>query len=83
MVVTETENKLEHTIAYQEFQNIFETKLEELISSEGLTVVQFFTELQSQAKDDEDWKVFIQVLLSVSDYTSFVEMMVAFCEQNQ
>ena len=26
MVVTETENKLEHTIAYQEFQNIFETR---------------------------------------------------------
>ena len=26
MVVTETENKLKHTIAYQEFQNIFETR---------------------------------------------------------
>ena len=58
-------------------------KLEELKTSEGLTVVQFYRELKSQAKDDEDWKVFIQVLLSVSDYTSFVEMMVAFCEQNQ
>ena len=82
MVVTECENKLEHTLAYQEFQSLFDTKLDELIRSENLTVEEFFKELQSQAKDDEDCKVFIQVVLSVSDYNSFVEMMVAYCKQN-
>jgi The ARF-like 2 binding protein BART len=83
MVVTENENKIEHTLAYQEFQSIFEAKLDELVRSEGLTVEEFFKELQSQANDeeDEDSKVFIQVLLSVSDYTSFVEMMVAYCDK--
>ncbi|OMJ96179.1 hypothetical protein SteCoe_362 [Stentor coeruleus] len=83
MKVTETENKIEHTLAYQEFQHLFESKLDDLVCSEGLTVEEFFKLLQSQSKDDEDCRVFIQVLLSVSDYSSFVEMMAAFCEQNQ
>lgn len=80
MKATESENKLKHTLAYQEFQSLFETKLDDLISSEGLTVDDFFRLLQTQANEDEDCKVFIQVLLSVSDYTSFVEMMAAYCE---
>ena len=82
MTATDSENKIEHTLAYQEFQKMFEAKLDELVQSESLSVEEFFKELQSQAKEDEDCKVFIQVLLSVSDYPSFVEMMAAYCEQN-
>ena len=83
MKVTENENKIEHTLAYQEFQKLFEEKLDELVRSEGMNVEEFFKILQAQAGDDEDCRVFIQVLLSVSDYASFVEMMAAYCEQNQ
>lgn len=32
------ENKLEYTVAYNEFQHLFEHKLEEMISSEGLSI---------------------------------------------
>lgn len=83
MVVTESENRIEHTLAYEEFQKLFESKLDELIRSENITVEDFFKEIQMQANEDEDCKVFIQVVLSVSDYASFVEMMVAYCKQNE
>jgi len=83
MRVTEEENKLEHTLAYQEFQKIFEGKLEELVQSENLSVEEFYTELRKHSKEDEDCAVFLHVILSISDYQSFVEMMSAYCEQNQ
>lgn len=79
---TGAENKLEHTLAYQEFQQLFESKIDEIVRSEGRSVEEFFKLLQEKANDDDDCKVFIQVLLSVSDYASFVEMMAAYCEQN-
>lgn len=82
MNVTETENKIEHTLAYQEFQQLFESKIDEIVRSEGRPVEEFFKLLQDKAKEDDDCKVFIQVLLSVSDYASFVEMMAAFCEEH-
>jgi hypothetical protein len=80
MRATEGENKLEHTLAYQEFQSLFESKLDELVCSEGLSVDEFFKLLQSQSREDEDCEVFIQVILSISDYASFVEMMAAYCK---
>jgi hypothetical protein len=83
MKATEFENKLEHTLAYQEFQQLFESKIDEMVRSEGRPVEEFFKLLQEKAKEDDDCKVFIQVLLSVSDYASFVEMMAAYCEQNE
>ena len=52
--VQQQEHKLEHTIAYQEFQQIFETKLDEIVSSCGLSVNVFFEQLQQDAQTDED-----------------------------
>lgn len=77
------ENKLEYTAAYQEFQELFEKKLDELISSEGLTVPQFFNLINEASSSDEDCAVFIQILLAVSDYPSFMEMMSSYCAEQQ
>ncbi|CAG9310573.1 unnamed protein product [Blepharisma stoltei] len=83
MRATEVENRLEHTLAYQEFQNIFEAKLDELVSSEGWTVDQFFSELKGRVEEDEDCAVFVQVILSISDYSSFVDMMASYCKHHR
>ena len=77
------ENKLEYTVAYQEFAQVFESKLEELITSEGLDVQQFFEQLKKDSKDDEDAAVFVHVILALSDYTTFVDMMSSYCEEHQ
>lgn len=83
MRATEVENRLEHTLAYQEFQGIFEAKLDELVRSEGLSVPEFFTELENRVKEDEDCAVFVKVILSISDYSSFVDMMASYCKHNR
>ena len=57
----EGENKLEYTIAYEEFVQVFEAKLEELISAEGISVPQFFEQLKKDANEDEDTAVFVHV----------------------
>lgn len=76
------ENKLEHTQAYQEFQALFERKLEELVTAEGLSVNEFFNLVKDASRSDEDAAAFIQILLSVSDYPSFVEMMSSYCGEH-
>lgn len=76
------ENKLEHTQAYQEFQVLFERKLEELVTAEGLSVNEFFNLVKDASRHDEDAATFIQILLSVSDYPSFVEMMSSYCGEH-
>lgn len=79
----EGENKLEYTVAYQEFAQMFESKLEELISQEGLTVQVFFDQLKRDSAQDEDVAVFVHVILALADYTTFVDMMAAYCQEHQ
>jgi len=76
------ENKLEHTAAYREFVQLFEGKLESIIAEEGLDVLTFFNQMKRDAEQDEDVKVFAQILLAVTDYRSFVSMMAGYCAQN-
>lgn len=74
------ENKLEYTLAFQDFQNTFENKLEEIIISEGLTVSRFFELLKQHAGTDEDCAVFVKIIKAVSDYPAFISMMSSYCE---
>lgn len=76
------ENKLEHTAAYREFVQLFETKLEAIISEEGLDVLTFFNQMKKDASEDEDVKVFAQILIAITDYRSFVSMMAGYCDQH-
>jgi len=77
------ENKLEYTVAFQEFSQMFESKLEELITQEGLTVQAFFEQLKKDSGDDEDAAVFVHVILALADYTTFVDMMATYCQEHQ
>lgn len=76
------ENKLEHTAAYRDFVQLFEVKIEAIITEEGLDVLTFFNQMKKDAEEDEDVKVFAQILLAVTDYRSFVSMMAGYCAQN-
>lgn len=76
------ENKLEYTTAYQEFVQLFESKLEEIISQEGLSVERFFQQIKKDAAQDEDAAVFVHVILALADYRTFVDMMAAYCQEH-
>lgn len=78
----EGENKLEYTTAYQEFVQLYESKLEELIVAEGLTVERFFEQVRKDAKQDEDTAVFVHVILALADYGTFVDMMASYCQEH-
>jgi hypothetical protein len=47
--VYEDEHTLEQTTAYQQFQTLFEAKLEEIVARNGLTVPVFFEQLKKDA----------------------------------
>lgn len=64
---------------YEEFQELFEQKIEELIKQCDVTVERFFEIVKEKSKDkDSEASLFVQILLSVSEYTNFVEMMRAY-----
>ena len=79
---TTMENKLEYTEAYNEYQKLFEKKIEEIIESCGMQADEFVKILQEKSKDDEDAEMFVQILLSVSEYENFVEMMRGYKKEN-
>lgn len=70
----ETENKLEYTEVYKEFLGLLEKKVECVIQESGINGETFYQELKKQ-KGSEDAQIFIEILLSLADYTNFIDMM--------
>ena len=70
------DNKLEYTTAHKEFQQLYEAKIEELITAQGVQVVDFFTALEAASKGDDSMAPFyVEMLMSVADYQQFILMM--------
>mmetsp|Transcript_36064 Transcript_36064/g.41646 ORF Transcript_36064/g.41646 Transcript_36064/m.41646 type:complete len:100 (-) Transcript_36064:42-341(-) len=76
------EHKLEYTEVYKEFQKLFEEKIEMLINDCNVSQEEFVDAIKERSKTDPEIKMFLDILVSVSDYTTFVEMMVDYVDQN-
>ena len=77
------EHKLEYTEAYKEFQQLFEEKIEQLIINAGVSQEEFVEAIKERSKTDPEVKMFLDILISVSDYTTFVEMMVDYVDKKE
>ncbi|CDW78852.1 UNKNOWN [Stylonychia lemnae] len=54
----------------------------ELIKDSGVSVEQFFEILKQKSETDEEAQIFVQIMLSVSEYENFVEMMRAYKKEH-
>ena len=72
---TQMENKLEYTQIYKEYQDLFESKIEEIIKRAAVDPEEFLKMMNEKSKTDEQAEMFLQILLSCTDFTNFVEMM--------
>ena len=71
-----TENNFKFTELFQQFQVIYEKKLEELIKSKGLTSEQFYNGLSKRCEeDDPEIILFVDIINEIINYNSFIEMM--------
>ena len=71
-----TENNFKFTELFQQFQIIYEQKLEELIKSKGLTSEQFYNGLSKRCEeDDQEVILFVDIINEIINYNSFIEMM--------
>eukprot|EP00347_Sterkiella_histriomuscorum_P019658 403340779 len=66
----EVENKLEYTQVFKEYQELFEAKIESLIKDSGVSVEEFFEILKKKSEDDEEAKIFVQIMLSQANEIS-------------
>ena len=69
------ENKLEYTAVYKDFCITFEAHIEKIIGMCGVSVEQFFNALKTLQEKDADNSFYVEVLLSVCDYSNFIYMM--------
>jgi hypothetical protein len=69
------ENKLEYTAVYKEFSILFEKHIEGIIEKCEVGVEEFFNALSSVVEKDADNKFYLEVLLSVTDFSNFMDMM--------
>ena len=71
-----TENNFKFTELFEQFQIIYEKKLEELIKSKGLTSEQFYNGLSKRCEeDDQEVILFVDIINEIINYNSFIEMM--------
>ena len=72
------EYKLDYTAVYEEFKALFELKLSSFIEDTlGVSVEDFYEALQAKSREDE-WgmeAVFAQILVGVTDFDVFMQMM--------
>ena len=54
---------------------MFETHIERMIKECGVTVEKFFGALKQLSEKDPDSNFYVEVLLSVTDFANFVDMM--------
>ena len=71
-----TENNFKFSELFEKFQGIYEKKLEELISSKGITTEQFYNGLSRRCEeDDQEVILFVDIINEIINYNSFIEMM--------
>ena len=71
-----TENNFKFSELYEQFQGIYEKKLEELINSKGITSGQFYNGLTRRCEeDDQEVILFVDIINEIINYNSFIEMM--------
>ncbi len=75
------ENKLEYTAVFQEWCQLIEAKISERLAPLGVTLAQL-TELLSKHPQASDGEIF-EFLLSLSDFSEFRELMLAFKQEKQ
>lgn len=71
----EAEHKLRYYDLYIEFQGLFEEQLESFQKQLNLTPAQFFQRCRESSEEDEKCKRYIDILLSSSEYETFVKLM--------
>jgi hypothetical protein len=67
---------------YKEFQALYEGKLEEFLSSQGIDAYEFAVQCKQalQQGDTSSDKAFVTILLSMAEYEYFVRMMCEMAE---
>ena len=60
-------------VAFNEYQAILESKIEALVQECGITPDQFFLALK--ANTDGDTPIYVEVILSATDFDEFLGMM--------
>ena len=71
----ESEQKLEYTVAFKEYQGIFEKQIEKIITECDVSIQDFFSALKEEQENDPSVEFFVEMLLVVSDYSAFLLMM--------
>mmetsp|Transcript_33894 Transcript_33894/g.44708 ORF Transcript_33894/g.44708 Transcript_33894/m.44708 type:complete len:156 (+) Transcript_33894:138-605(+) len=71
------ENKLEYTELYEEYQKLFESTLEDFITSQGSSVMEFYKEIREAADQDMDSpKAMLgRIMAATCDFDVFMYMM--------
>ena len=71
-----TENDFKFSELYQQFQVIYEEKLQQIINSKGINSEQFYNGLSRRCEeDDQEIILFVDIINEIINYNSFIEMM--------
>ena len=71
-----TENNFKFSELFEQFQVIYEEKLEKIINSKGITSEQFYNGLSRRCEeDDQEIILFVDIINEIINYNSFIEMM--------
>ena len=71
-----TENNFKFSELFEQFQVIYEEKLEKIINSKGITSEQFYNGLSKRCEeDDQEIILFVDIINEIINYNSFIEMM--------
>eukprot|EP01006_Ploeotia_vitrea_P013477 TRINITY_DN35250_c0_g1_i1.p1 TRINITY_DN35250_c0_g1~~TRINITY_DN35250_c0_g1_i1.p1 ORF type:complete len:189 (-),score=16.24 TRINITY_DN35250_c0_g1_i1:74-640(-) len=69
------EQKLRYYEIYQDFHDMFESKLEEFCQSKGVSQAEFLKRCREASCTDEKSKLYMNILLSSVEYETFVKLM--------
>ena len=71
-----TENNFKFSELFQQFQVIYEEKLEQIINTKGINSEQFYNGLSKRCEeDDQEVILFVDIINEIINYNSFIEMM--------
>ena len=71
-----TENNFKFSELFQQFQVIYEEKLEQIINTKGINSQQFYNGLSKRCEeDDQEIILFVDIINEIINYNSFIEMM--------
>ncbi|GMH47651.1 hypothetical protein TrVE_jg8284 [Triparma verrucosa] len=69
------EHRLEYTDIYNDFKQIFDTRIEEFCAKEDVSPAEFFRRCEASQAQDVKARHYIDVMLSSTDYLQFVALM--------